>query len=660
MENIIKEKYIPQSTSPIPIEGIEKILFQMKSCICKIFNKNTGQTGTGFFCKIPFPNKLNLLPVLITNNHVLNQNDIETGKIIDININNNNEHKKIKIDNIRKKITSDEEELDLTIIEIKINEDKIYNFLEIDENKFSDINIKEDNFRNKSAYILHYPLNENIQASFGLINRLKDKNFIHFCSTDHGSSGSPILSLDTFKVIGIHHGSDSIKNYNYALFIPYAINEFNNKYKNQINIEEKYEKLLENNIQEKEKEINNIVIDNKNINNEKNNDDKIQLFSDKFVINQNNSFLIINGKKCEFSKYINKNQIKQVDKIDSIYKYSYKNQGNYMIYNVVSLLYYSELSDFSPLSFIKNNFNIINKAKEIKLGEEKVYKLSYLKAHQLYAMGLNKKINFYDTDFNLKMTTNILDDIVSCIYELKNGKILVTDYSKTVKILEIKDKEVKIYSNLESENQKNFIGIELSKGKIICGGTKYLTLIEHSRSRYLIKNIKCFNSFIKHIIELNAEEFLFTVGRSLIFKNINYFDFIDVIHLESRIDSISKISTDFIAIAGKEENINTASIYIISLKKRLIYNKFYINAFNYSNFVLSLNYNVFIAVGGNMETRNNDFMIMEYFETRNKIIVHSHYKKMHDDLLEDIIFNGNSIISIDKSNYLKIWNYNSN
>ena len=128
MENIIKEKYIPQSVFPIPIEGLEKILFRMKSCICKIFNKNTGQTGTGFLCKIPFPNKLNLLPVLITNNHVLNQNDMETGKIIDININNNNEQRKIKIDYIRKKITSDEEELDITIIEIKIYEDKIYNF----------------------------------------------------------------------------------------------------------------------------------------------------------------------------------------------------------------------------------------------------------------------------------------------------------------------------------------------------------------------------------------------------------------------------------------------------------------------------------------------------------------------------------------------------
>ena len=32
-----------------------------------------GSKGTGFFCKIPFPNNNHLLPVLITNNHVMNE-----------------------------------------------------------------------------------------------------------------------------------------------------------------------------------------------------------------------------------------------------------------------------------------------------------------------------------------------------------------------------------------------------------------------------------------------------------------------------------------------------------------------------------------------------------------------------------------------------------
>ena len=88
--------------------------------------------------------------------------------------------------------------------------------------------------------------------------------------------------------------------------------------------------------------------------------------------------------------------------------------------------------------------------------------------------------------------------------------------------MEIKDKEVKIYSNLESKNEKNYIGIELSNGKIICGGTKYLALIEHSRSRYLIKKSKCYGSYIKQIIELNAEEYLIAVGRIIFFGKYHF------------------------------------------------------------------------------------------------------------------------------------------
>ena len=74
----------------------------MKNCICKIYLKN-GENGTGFFCKIPFNNII--LPVLITNNHVLNKNDIKDNNIIKISI-YNNEIKEIIIDNLRKKYTN--------------------------------------------------------------------------------------------------------------------------------------------------------------------------------------------------------------------------------------------------------------------------------------------------------------------------------------------------------------------------------------------------------------------------------------------------------------------------------------------------------------------------------------------------------------------------
>ena len=43
---------------------------QMETSICKV---HTGQEqATGFFCKIPFPTKEKMLPVFITNNHVIN------------------------------------------------------------------------------------------------------------------------------------------------------------------------------------------------------------------------------------------------------------------------------------------------------------------------------------------------------------------------------------------------------------------------------------------------------------------------------------------------------------------------------------------------------------------------------------------------------------
>lgn len=78
-EDIKQEKYIKTSPEPVSLEGTEKILSQMKNSICKIHKLN-GSNATGFFCKIKYFNKQNLLPVLITNNHVLNEDDIADKK----------------------------------------------------------------------------------------------------------------------------------------------------------------------------------------------------------------------------------------------------------------------------------------------------------------------------------------------------------------------------------------------------------------------------------------------------------------------------------------------------------------------------------------------------------------------------------------------------
>ena len=58
----------------------------MEKNICKIKLGNI--QGTGFFCKIPFSNKDNLLPIFITNNHAINQEILnEDNKNIYIYIN---------------------------------------------------------------------------------------------------------------------------------------------------------------------------------------------------------------------------------------------------------------------------------------------------------------------------------------------------------------------------------------------------------------------------------------------------------------------------------------------------------------------------------------------------------------------------------------------
>jgi len=98
MEDIKKEIMIEKYPRPIKIEATEKILNQMKKNICKIYKKG-GWKGTGFFCQINY-NK-NKIPVIITNNHIIDENDIKKNNMIEISINNDNEIKTIILNDNR-------------------------------------------------------------------------------------------------------------------------------------------------------------------------------------------------------------------------------------------------------------------------------------------------------------------------------------------------------------------------------------------------------------------------------------------------------------------------------------------------------------------------------------------------------------------------------
>ena len=119
----------------------------MENCICKI-NLIEG-FGTGFFCAIPFPDLNNLLPVLITNNHVLNKEYLKKGKEITFTTNDERNFYKIIIDE-RRKVYTNEKPFDVTIIEIKKKDKNILEniFLEIDEQIFnSNINLYDDIYK---------------------------------------------------------------------------------------------------------------------------------------------------------------------------------------------------------------------------------------------------------------------------------------------------------------------------------------------------------------------------------------------------------------------------------------------------------------------------------------------------------------------------------
>ena len=116
----IKEAIIGD-VSPITKEKAKILCSQLDKYICKIYSVNDTK-GTGFFCKIPFPDEFKLLPVLITNNHVLDTDNLKVNTI-KITLEDDNIEKILELNNSR--IIYTNKDIDFTIIEIKPNLDRI-------------------------------------------------------------------------------------------------------------------------------------------------------------------------------------------------------------------------------------------------------------------------------------------------------------------------------------------------------------------------------------------------------------------------------------------------------------------------------------------------------------------------------------------------------
>ena len=148
---------------------------------------------------------------LLTNNHILDKNSIKIGNDIIFDHKNKPVSNVLEISNNRRTFTN--EELDYTCIEI-FEKDKIFENDEIKRIFKIDQNILENNISSMESidiFILQYPLGNEVSFSEGKIVSINEEKIHYTASTNHGSSGWPIIKRDNYCVIGLHVGSEKKK-----------------------------------------------------------------------------------------------------------------------------------------------------------------------------------------------------------------------------------------------------------------------------------------------------------------------------------------------------------------------------------------------------------------------------------------------------------------
>ena len=307
-ENENENFHLEKATNNITTtrEGNKKIGEQMDKCVCKIKGE---QEGSGFFIKIPSLNGKKAIPVLVTNNHIITIKNIQNKD--NVILYNFNKEKEEKLKDMDKRKRYSNEILDITFIEIR-DTDGIgdEHFLDIDDYEFdNDENIFKETlktkYKEKAIYNISFPklgeLND-VKVSYGNAGSTYEGTYKlqHYCNTHDGSSGSPILSLETFKVFGVHFGSDNMHKKNFCTIIFPAINQFINtnniittiydpeKQENKGKIDSKNQPPLSKENFEPSSYSNTITIKYK----VKIHDEKIKIFGKKFVENNKKNFKI--------------------------------------------------------------------------------------------------------------------------------------------------------------------------------------------------------------------------------------------------------------------------------------------------------------------------------------------------------------------------------
>jgi len=195
-----------------------KKIFQASKSICKIIEEdkeNTEAFATGFFMYIYKENKK--YECLLTNNHVIDEKLINNKSKIKIEIHNNSKYQ-IDLVASNRFIKCFKKPIDITIIQI-IDSDifkKDIDFFYYDLNYI----IGYEQYLNMDIFIIQHPLGREAEYVCGKITKIFNNfEFEHTVDTDFGSSGSPIISNESLKVIGIHKQRYKYNNYNIGTFI---------------------------------------------------------------------------------------------------------------------------------------------------------------------------------------------------------------------------------------------------------------------------------------------------------------------------------------------------------------------------------------------------------------------------------------------------------
>ena len=368
-----KEFILKEYQNIISYECTKKIIEKMERDICLI---NIGvKKGTGFFCKIPFPKKENMLPVLITNNNIIDEDLLNQENIkIELNIKGEEKIKEIINTNNRMKYTN--KDYDITIIEIK-EEDNINNFLELDDIIIDNIINNEDRnkgYINEKIYIIQNQEN-NLSVSYGILNGIyEDKKYI-FNSKSNSKcelAGSPILNINN-KLIGIYKEGNDNTQYNKGAFLNYPIKEFIELYE-QINeiVLKKYNDKY--NLDIKDTKINKLDLGYKNLGNDALNElDKIEFKELKE--------LYLDGNEISDIKILEKFKFNNLEIL---------NLGMNQISDI-SILEKLDFKKLKELSLYKNKIADIKVFEKVKFEKLEILNLSN---NKIFDINILKNMNF--------------------------------------------------------------------------------------------------------------------------------------------------------------------------------------------------------------------------------------------------------------------------